>query len=135
MCSCVSVMRWMSRKRGAISARVPGSGRGRAFAEQFDLQPALLFGLAQRGGLRVFVQLDVPAQRQPLVQVAMVDEQDLALVNDEDGDGEINFLVDVSHGWLIESVQVHTARSSHTARCRARSRRRRPCRLLRPGRP
>jgi hypothetical protein len=39
----------------------------------------------------------VPAQRQPLVQLAMVDEQNFAVVNDKNGDGEVNFFVDVGH--------------------------------------
>src|ERR1019366_2242753 len=67
-------------------------------AEQFHFQPALLLGLAQCGGFRVFVQFDVPAKWQPLVQVAVVNDQHLALVNDKDGDGEVNSLVDVGHG-------------------------------------
>ena len=99
MCSCVSLMRWMSRKRGAMSARVPGDGRGRTFAEQLHVQPAFFLRLAQRGLLRVFVQFDVPAERQPFVQLAMVDEQNLAVVNDKNRDGEINFFVDVGHGF------------------------------------
>ncbi len=74
-----------------------GRGRGRTFAEQFHVQPALFLRLAQRGLLRVFVQLDVSAERQPFVELAMVDEQNLAVVNDEDRDGEINFFVDVRH--------------------------------------
>jgi len=33
----------------------------------------------------------VPAERQPLVELAVVDEQDFFVVNDENRDGEINF--------------------------------------------
>jgi len=73
-------------------------GRGRALAKQLDLQSALLARLAQRGLLWVFIQFDVPAQRQPLVELAMVNQQNLSAVNDEDGDGEIDFFVDVGHG-------------------------------------
>ena len=76
-----------------------GFGRRRTFAEQFHVEAALFLRLAQRGLLRVFVQLDVSADRQPLVELAMVNEQNLFLVNDEDGDGEINFFVDVGHGF------------------------------------
>jgi hypothetical protein len=38
------------------------------------------------------------AERQPRVQLAMMNEQNLPVMNDEDGDREINFFVDVSHG-------------------------------------
>ena len=74
-----------------------GFGRGRTFAEQFNIKAALLFRLAQRGDLRVFIQFDVPAERQPFVQFAMMDEQNLPVVNDEDRNGEINFFVDMGH--------------------------------------
>src|ERR1035441_7535618 len=74
-----------------------GRSRGRTLAEQFHVEAAFFLRLAQRGLLRVFVQFDVPAERQPLVELAMVDEQNLAVVNDEDRDGKINFFVDVGH--------------------------------------
>jgi hypothetical protein len=45
----------------------------------------------------MIVQFDMSAEWQPLVELAMVDEQDLSTVNDEDGDGEINFFVNVGH--------------------------------------
>src|ERR1041385_2245568 len=72
-------------------------GRGGTLPDQFHVQPALLARLAQRGLFRVFVQLDVPAQRQPLVELAMMNEQHLAVANNKDGDSEIDFFVDVSH--------------------------------------
>jgi hypothetical protein len=34
----------------------------------------------------------VPAQRQPFVQLAMMDDQNLFVVNNENGNGEINFI-------------------------------------------
>jgi len=71
--------------------------RGRTFAEQLHVETAFFLRLAQRGLLRVFVQFDVPAERQPFVELAMMDEQNLAVVNDKDRDGEINFFVDVGH--------------------------------------
>jgi hypothetical protein len=37
-------------------------------------------------------------QRKPSIQFAMMNDQDPGVVDDEDGDREINFLVDVSHG-------------------------------------
>lgn len=96
------------RFRDAVDVQEPrsdqraGAGfRGRrSFAEQFDFQPALFLGLTQRGRFRVFVQLDMSAQWQPLVQVAMVNEQDLALMDNEDGGGEVNLFVNVSHTLL-----------------------------------
>ena len=54
-----------------------GLGRGRTFAEQFHVEAAFFLRLAQRGLLRVFVQFDVPAERQPFVQLAMMDQQNL----------------------------------------------------------
>ena len=75
-----------------------GRSRGWPLAEQFHIETAFFLCLAQRGPLRVFVQLDVPAERQPFVQLAMVDDENPAVVDDKDGDGEINFFVDVGHG-------------------------------------
>ena len=72
-------------------------GGGRSFAEQFHVQAALLLGFAQRGLFRVFVEFDVATQRQPFVQFAMVNHQNLVRVNDEDCDCEINFFVNVRH--------------------------------------
>jgi hypothetical protein len=39
----------------------------------------------------------VAAERQPFVQFAMVDQQDFAVVNDEDRHGEIDFFMNVRH--------------------------------------
>lgn len=35
-----------------------------------------------------------------LPELAMMDEQNLLFLNDEDGDGEVNFLVNVGHALL-----------------------------------
>jgi hypothetical protein len=83
-----------------------GSGCGRSFAKQFDFEAAFLARLTQRGLLRVFVQFDVSAERQPLVELAMVDQQDFAVMNDEDGDREINLLVDVGHGGKLKGSKL-----------------------------
>ena len=48
----------------------------------------------------VFVQFDVPAERQPLVEFTMVDQQHLPVLDHEDGDGEINFVVNVAYPCL-----------------------------------
>jgi len=77
-----------------------GRRRGRTFTEKFHVETAFLLGLAQGGLFRVLVQLDVPAEGQPLIELAMMDEQDFVFVNDKDGDGEIDFFVDVGHGLI-----------------------------------
>ena len=47
------------------------------------------------GGIRW--KFNVPAERQPIVELGLMDEQDFSVVNDENRDGEINFFVDVRH--------------------------------------
>ena len=83
-----------------------GAGRGRTFAEQINVQPALLARLAQCGLFRVFVQFNVATKRQPFVQLAMVNEQHLAAMNDKDGDGEINLFVNVSHDRSVSKARL-----------------------------
>ena len=63
---------------------------------------------------RGFVKFNVAAERQPLAELAMMDEQDLVVVDDEDRDGEINFFVDVGHAlpaeinsFLSKDVAIH----------------------------
>src|SRR5664279_6044389 len=55
-------------------------GGGRTFAEQLNLQTAFFLRLAQRGLLRVFVQFDVSAERQPFIELAMMNQQNLCLL-------------------------------------------------------
>ena len=74
-----------------------GAGGWWTFAKQRDVHTALFPGFAQCRLFRVLIQFDVAAQRQPCIQFAMVDQQDLRVVDDEDGDREINFLVNVRH--------------------------------------
>jgi len=76
-----------------------GAGRsgGRTLAEQFHVEAAFFLRLAESSLLRVFIQFNVPAQRQPFVQLAVVDEQNLFVVDDEDGNREINSFVNVGH--------------------------------------
>jgi hypothetical protein len=40
----------------------------------------------------------VSAERQPFIELAMMNQQNLFVVNDKNGDGEINFFVEVGHG-------------------------------------
>lgn len=75
-----------------------GFGRGRTLADEFHLEAAFLARFAERGLLGVFVQFDVPAQRKPAVELAVMDEQHAALVDDKNGHGKIYLLVNVRHG-------------------------------------
>src|SRR3989442_176240 len=77
-----------------------GASCGRSFAEQFHIESGLFPPFAQGGLLRIFIQFNVPAERQPLVQLPMMDEQNLAFVDDKDRNGEINFFMNVSHTWV-----------------------------------
>ena len=86
----------VQKSRGDKRTRTRAGG-GWPVAQQLDLQPAFLFGFAQCSDFRILIQFYVPAQRQPFVQVAMMDDQDFAVVNDKDGHRKINFLVDMSH--------------------------------------
>ena len=86
----------IEKARGQESASARAGG-GRAFAEQFDVEAAFFFGLAERGSFGVFIQFDVAAEWQPFVEVAMVDEEDFGVLDDKDGDGEIDFFVNVGH--------------------------------------
>jgi hypothetical protein len=40
----------------------------------------------------------VSAERKPLAQLPVEDDQHLSVLNDKDGDSEIDFLVEVRHG-------------------------------------
>jgi len=62
-------------------------------AKKFNLEAAFLFRLAQRCLLGIFVQFDMAAQRQPALQIAMVNQQNLALMDDEDRHGEIYLFI------------------------------------------
>jgi hypothetical protein len=48
--------------------------------------------------LRVFIKFNVATEWELLVEFAMMDDEDLGFVDNEDGDGEINFFVNVGHG-------------------------------------
>ena len=41
------------------------------------------------------------AERKPFIQLAMVDEQNLSVPNDKNGDGKIDFLMNVRHRYSI----------------------------------
>ena len=78
------------------SPRAVTSGR-RPFAKQFHIKPAFLPGLPQCRLFRIFIQFHMSADRQPLIQLPMMNDQNFALVNNEDRHREINFFVNVRH--------------------------------------
>jgi hypothetical protein len=41
----------------------------------------------------------VPSEWQPFAKLAVQDHQHLPILNDEEGNGEIDFLVEMRHGW------------------------------------
>ena len=104
-------------KPGSDERTGAGPGRRRPFPNELDLQTALLPGFAQRGLLRVFVQFDVPSQRQPLVEFVVVHHQDFSPVHYKDGDGEINFVVNMSHTKFL-TVVISAARLFKSVRPR-----------------
>src|SRR6185503_5004207 len=59
------------------------------FADQFDIETTFLLGFAQSRRFRIFVEFNVAAQRQPLAQLAMM--------NDKDGDSKIDRVVQMRH--------------------------------------
>ena len=71
--------------------------RGRPCTEQFNVKPTFFTCFAQRSLFRIFVKLDVPAERQPLAQGPMMDEQDFRLLDHKDRDGEIDLVVNMWH--------------------------------------
>jgi len=73
------------------------AGGGRALAQNFDIKPAFFLGFTKSGLLRIFVEFYVSAEGQPFVEVAMVNEKDFGFLNDEYGNREIDFFVDVGH--------------------------------------
>src|SRR5258707_3850446 len=75
----------------------PGSCRGRPLAKQFDIKAAFLLCLAQSCLLRVFVEFHMASEWQPFVQLAMMNHQHLAIVDNKNRHCEIYFLVNVSH--------------------------------------
>ena len=81
-----------------------------ALTDEFHVEATFLLRLAQGGHLRVFVQFDMSAERQPFAELAMQDEQHLRVVDDEDGNGEVDLFVDMGHG-ESEQWSVFSSRS------------------------
>lgn len=78
----------------------PGAwlGGGRSIPDEFHVEPAFLEGFPKCGLLGILVEFDVPAEWKPAVQFTVMNDEDLGVVDDKDGDGEIDFFVDMGHG-------------------------------------
>jgi hypothetical protein len=81
---------------GDQRARSRFGGR-RAVSDQLDFQPALLARLSQSGLFRIFIEFNVPAEGEPLVQLAMVYQQDPAVLHNKNGHCKIDLFVNVRH--------------------------------------
>lgn len=78
-------------------------------ADELDFHANFFAGFPQRGLVRQLAWLDMSAGREPLLQLAMPEQRDAPVVNDEDGDGEVTRW---SIGWLAK-VHVHGRRLYH----------------------
>lgn len=85
-------------KAGCDESPGAGFGGGWTFADEFDLKTAFLAGFAEGGLFGILVEFDVASEGKPAVEFTMMDDENSGVVNDEDGDGEIDFLVDMGHG-------------------------------------
>jgi hypothetical protein len=65
----------------------------RSFAYQFHVQSAFFLGFPERGGFGIFVQFNMPPNREPAVQLFVKDEKDLLILNNEDGNREIDLFM------------------------------------------
>src|SRR4051812_37893228 len=54
----------------------PRAGGGRTLADELHIESALFLRLAQSGSFRIFVELDMSAKRQPLLELPVVHQQD-----------------------------------------------------------
>ena len=88
------------KKAGSNQSAGAGFRGGWAFAEEFDVKTAFLLRFTNGGDLWVLIQFDMPAERQPFIQLAMMDQQDFAVADNKDRHGEINFFVYVRHTGL-----------------------------------
>src|SRR5262245_24764248 len=64
---------------------------------EFYLQSALLLCFAKRRLLRIFMQFNMPANRQPLVQLTMMHQQYFTVLNDKNCYREVDLLMDMRH--------------------------------------
>ena len=69
----------------------------RCFGENFYFQTAFFFYFAVQRLCRIFIELDMPADGQPLLIFFMVDQKDFIFANNENGDDKIIKFMDVRH--------------------------------------
>jgi hypothetical protein len=70
-------------------------------SHQFHVQAAFFLRFPKRRLLRILVQLDVPPDRKPAVELLVVDEEDPGVTHDEDGDGKIDEFMEMGHEAII----------------------------------
>jgi len=75
----------------------PGLGGRRPFSEKLDLQPAFLARFSKSGLFRILIEFDVTADGQPLAEFPVEDHEHLPVLDNEEGDGEIDEIVEVRH--------------------------------------
>ena len=96
ICSCVALIRWISRNRGASSARVPGSvvgGRSPSSSTSSPLSSCASRSAACSGSSSSSI---CPPSGSHLPG-PMMDEQDFRLLDHKDRDGEIDLVVNMRH--------------------------------------
>jgi len=96
MLVCIGDMMNIEKTRRDQCAGASAGGR-RAFAKEFHLESAFLLRFAKRCLLRIFIEFHMPPDGEPFIQLAMMNQQYLALVNKKYCHREINFFVNVRH--------------------------------------
>lgn len=76
---------------GAVSVR------GRLGPQKLHSQAGLLSNLPMSGLLRVFSHIDMPPERQPLSQLAMMDQQNPVCMDDKHSHGEVERVEEMGH--------------------------------------
>lgn len=90
---------------GAVNVHVRGGRDGlhagmrdrRRRLKQTDLKTALLADFPEKCLFGILVELDVAADRQPLVVGLVMDQEHPAFMNDENGNDEVKQVMDVRH--------------------------------------
>jgi hypothetical protein len=102
----------VQKPRRNQSARAGFRGRW-PFTKKFDLEAALLASFAQGGLFGVFIQLDMPANREPFVQLSMMHEEHTALFDNENRDREIDLFMNMRHaGRTLEPAGAFVNRAT-----------------------
>lgn len=69
----------------------------RFLQEDLDLETAFFKSLAVNGGDRVLSGINMPANGEPLLQAAVMDEKNTVFLDDENGDGEVEIEIEMRH--------------------------------------